>query len=344
LIRIYNDYYCNTTVAVLVSLGIVIIRADGNECIIHDNDTIENCCNLGFGHSKFSAVVNKPKVYDVKNFCGKCLTKVYCDTITAGGGWSVIQRRQDGSVEFKERDWVEYEEGFGELTGEFWYGLHSIHCLISNGRWELCIDFTFPNKTKSFLSYKQFLVGSCENQYQLNISGFESVGLTDPFSTHALNGMKISSTDRDNDLSSGNCGLSEGGWWLSCHIELNNDYNNTKALLNGEWHDLSSVELKIRPLNCNLELVMHRYDILPIIQLADIKIHIIANTDNQSDMYINQNSICIGQNCHFKNTVCVLVYENNVIRVCKINFQINRPTITDTDATKMSPIKLISDY
>jgi len=89
---------------------------------------------------------------------------------------------------------------------------------------------------------------------------------------------------------------------------------------------------------------MHRYDILPIIRLTDIKIHIIANTNNWSDMYIYQNSTCIGQNCHFKNTVLVLVYENNVIRVCKINFPINRPTITNTDTTKMSPIKLISDY
>jgi len=26
---------------------------------------------------------------------------------------------------------------------------------------------------------------------------------------------------------------------------------------------------------------MHRYEILPIIQLTDIKIHIIANTDNR---------------------------------------------------------------
>ena len=73
----------------------------------------------------------------MKNFCGNCqstLTKVYCDTLTAGGGWTVIQRRQDGSVDFLNRGWLEFEEGFGELTGEFWYGLRSIHYLTSNGR------------------------------------------------------------------------------------------------------------------------------------------------------------------------------------------------------------------
>ena len=31
---------------------------------------------------------------------------------------------------------------------------------------------------------------------------------------------------------------------------------------------------------------MHQYEILPIIQLADIKIHIIADTDHRSDVYI----------------------------------------------------------
>jgi len=89
---------------------------------------------------------------------------------------------------------------------------------------------------------------------------------------------------------------------------------------------------------------MHRYEILPIIQLADIEIHKIADTDNRSDVYIYQNLTCIWQNCHFKNTIFVLVYENNVIKVCKINCPINRPTITNTDTAKMWPIKSIYDY
>ena len=40
----------------------------------------------------------------------------------------MVQRRQDGSEDFN-RTWVEYEDGFGKLTGEFWYALRALHCL-----------------------------------------------------------------------------------------------------------------------------------------------------------------------------------------------------------------------
>ena len=48
---------------------------------------------------------------------------VYCDMTTDGGGWIVIQRnRMDNSVSFN-KNWTDYEEGFGELHTEFWYGV-----------------------------------------------------------------------------------------------------------------------------------------------------------------------------------------------------------------------------
>ena len=69
--------------------------------------------------------------------------------------------------------------------------------------------------------------------------------------------------------------------------------------------------------------------------LSDIEIHTITDTDNWSDVYIYQNSTCILQNFHFKNTILVLIYKNNVIKVCKINCTINQPAINDTDTAKM---------
>jgi len=134
---------------------------------------------------------------------------VYCDTTSGGGGWLVIQRRQDGSVDFN-RDWVDYEDGFGSLTGEFWFGLRGIHIVTNQGQWELRIDYTFSNGTKAYLSYSNFRIGPATEQYPLTISGFDGV-TSDPIvpsgGPWSIHDMKFTTRDRDNDLALGiyNC-------------------------------------------------------------------------------------------------------------------------------------------
>ena len=240
------------TLIVLVSVGIVTV--DG-ECQ-PNNGPIENCCCLGYNNNNYN--VKSSGVYTIANFCGvKCSnTRLYCDTSSGGGGWTVIQRRKDGSLDFEQRDWVEYEDGFGNLNGEFWIGLRSMHCLTSQGHWELRIDYHLTNGTKSYLHYNKFAVGSAKDQYPLNISGFDTIGLTDPFNTlGSLNGMKFSSRDRDNDLYSGNCAYYEGGFWYNnCGgLEINDDPNSNSILyLNGQWHNPILIEMKVRPKNCDV--------------------------------------------------------------------------------------------
>ena len=241
------------TLIVLVSVGIVTVYGECQP----NNGPIENCCCLGYNSNNYN--VKSSGVYTIGNFCGvKCSnTRVYCDTSSGGGGWTVIQSRKDGSVDFKNRDWVEYEDGFGNLHGEFWIGLRSMHCLTSQGNWELRIDYQLKIGTKSYLHYNKFAIGSAEDQYPLNISGFDSIGLTDPFdSGHSLNGMKFTSRDRDNDLRNhNNCADYDGGWWhRNCNrIRLNEAYSSSLILLNNAWHQATSVEMKIRPQNCNID-------------------------------------------------------------------------------------------
>ena len=260
-------------VIVLVSVFLHIMHAQQHQrpTAATTHTVIHNCCDLGFRQSTFSDIVNKPKQYKMKNVCGNhhsTITNVYCDTVTAGGGWLVIQRRIDGSVNFN-RYWSEYEEGFGNLpvddedtTGEFWIGLRSLHCLTSQGHWELRIDYMLSNKTKGYLSYHHFRVGPASDDYRLSISGF-SGNTTDPIiglGVHNLNGMRFTTRDRDNDKWHLNCAIHQGdinagGWWYnSCgYINPNRVYNNMyTAYINGQWYSLPFIKIKIRPVNCKL--------------------------------------------------------------------------------------------
>jgi len=128
---------------------------------------------------------------------------------------------------------VEYEHGFGSLSGEFWL---AIHCITNQGQWELRIDYTFTNGQKGYLSYST-------KQYPLTISGFDG-STTDPFYINkkhpywSLDGMKFTTMDRDNDKSSKNCAVQStngkaGGWWYNtCSaIRLNHPYNNMHTIL-----------------------------------------------------------------------------------------------------------------
>ena len=245
------------TIITLIALGIMLVDACPIVTSINGS-----CCDVKSNQFKFSTSPLKSRVYNITNFCGDCeaAAEGYCDVVTDGGGWLVVQRRQDGSVDFN-RGWVEYEEGFGSLTGELWYGLRPLHCLTNQGQWQLRIDFTFTNGTKSYLSYKSFSVGPSNSQYQLSISGFTGV-TTDPIeSGHPLNGMKFTTKDRDNDKRGGNCAVSSGdgnnagGWWhKSCSfIHVNHQYKHKYSIyLNGKHYSLPFIEMKIKPITCNV--------------------------------------------------------------------------------------------
>ena len=242
------------TIITLIALGIMLV--DACPVVTSLNGS---CCEFNSNAFKFSAKSLKSRVYNITNFCGDCelTAEGYCDAVTDGGGWLVVQRRQDGSVDFN-RSWAEYEEGFGSLTGELWYGLRPLHCLTNQGQWRLRIDFTFTDGTKSYISYNSFSVGPANSQYQLSISGFTGITSQDPFKNYNINGMKFTTKDRDNDGSGGNCAVSgngkdAGGWWHnSCaNIHPNHQYKSRYGTyISGSWHSFQFIEMKIKPIKC----------------------------------------------------------------------------------------------
>ena len=90
---------------------------------------------------------------------------------TDGGGWTVFQKRQNGSVDFF-LGWSDYKEGFGNLSGEFWLGLDKLHRLTESGQNILRIDLTNFYQEHAYEKYRNFSISSELDGYRLIIGLF----------------------------------------------------------------------------------------------------------------------------------------------------------------------------
>ena len=152
---------------------------------------------------------------------------------TDGGGWTVFQTRQDGSVDFY-RNWTHYENGFGDLTGEFWLGLSKIHHLTKEGSNTLRVDLGDFEGNTAYANYSTFSVGNSSTEYILTIRRYSGTA-GDSLAFHS--GKEFSTRDRDNDKRSNTCPQErEGAWWFHhCnHSHLNGHYYTNPTEASGE--------------------------------------------------------------------------------------------------------------
>uniref|UniRef100_A0A8C6R450 Angiopoietin-like 4 n=1 Tax=Nannospalax galili TaxID=1026970 RepID=A0A8C6R450_NANGA len=150
---------------------------------------------------------------------------VNCE-MTSDGGWTVIQRRLDGSVDFNQ-PWEAYKDGFGDPKGEFWLGLEKMHSITGDRSSQLAVQLQDRDGNAKLLQFPIHLGGE-DTAYSLQLTeptanelGAANVspnGLSLPFSTW----------DQDHDLRGDlNCAKSlSGGWWFgTCsHSNLNGQY------------------------------------------------------------------------------------------------------------------------
>ena len=94
---------------------------------------------------------------------------VFCDQTTAGGGWTVFQKRLDGSVDF-HLNWNDYKHGFGNLNCEFWLGLDKIHRLTTDSMLRVDLE-DFEGNTR-YAEYNMFGVMSENDKYRLILGSY----------------------------------------------------------------------------------------------------------------------------------------------------------------------------
>ncbi|KAK2178427.1 hypothetical protein NP493_544g00018 [Ridgeia piscesae] len=87
---------------------------------------------------------------------------------TASGGWTVIMHRKDGTEDF-DRTWKEYEAGFGNVNGEFWFGNEIVYKMTAARSYQLKVTLVLPTNLKRFIIYDKFRLGSNISDYTLEI-------------------------------------------------------------------------------------------------------------------------------------------------------------------------------
>ncbi|KAG3263007.1 angiopoietin 4 [Ictidomys tridecemlineatus] len=138
--------------------------------------------------------------------------KVFCGMESNGGGWTIIQRRVDGSEDF-QRSWKEYKEGFGNPAGEYWLGNEAIHQLTSRATYSLRVELEDWEDQEAYAQYERFQLGSEAQLYRISVSGYsDSVGRQTGLFLRSAN---FSTRDADNDNCVCECAqLLSGGWWF----------------------------------------------------------------------------------------------------------------------------------
>ncbi|XP_066027551.1 angiopoietin-related protein 7-like isoform X2 [Pocillopora verrucosa] len=185
--------------------------------------------------------------------------EVFCDQKSSSGGWTVFQKRLDGSVDFVNRSWADYKRGFGNLNGEFWLGLDKIYRLTKT-KSRLRVELEDTQGKTAYAEYDMFSVSSERNKYRLGLGKYTGTA-GDSLSYHR--NMAFSTKDRDNDKYSGNCAASfNSAWWYNSCVSANlNGYyyhgshvGSAYSGINwmawkGRSYSAKRAEMKIRPVD-----------------------------------------------------------------------------------------------
>ncbi|XP_017859068.1 PREDICTED: fibrinogen-like protein 1 [Drosophila arizonae] len=193
-----------------------------------------------------SCLCKSTELHEIK-LPGRQAFQVSCDSSLVDPGWTVILRRIDGKVDFN-RNWREYQQGFGDLRGEFFIGLDKLHQITNSQRHELYIYLRNEHNETRFARYDNFLIADDNDSFRIKSLGVYSGDAGDAMAAH-LN-MQFSTFDLDNDNSNRNCAdENSSGWWFNdCYqCNLNGLYNSGFYWYKWQRNLLKFAQVMIRP-------------------------------------------------------------------------------------------------
>ncbi|KRY87170.1 O-phosphoseryl-tRNA(Sec) selenium transferase, partial [Trichinella pseudospiralis] len=190
-----------------------------------------------------------------------CSKLVRCDLETDGGGWTVIQRRENPLVDFNG-NWAEYRDGFGD-ENDFWIGNEYLHQIsnyrLRNGGLKLCVELLDDENEIHIDCWTHFYVASEYERYLLLLGIYKGSSKFDNFMSSR--GRVFATYDNDNSAM-------PTGWWMNLQCRPEGTLNlplqsslNTPYIEGIFWrtrnqglkHIVKTV-MRIRPMNVRFDL------------------------------------------------------------------------------------------
>ncbi|XP_006833823.1 PREDICTED: angiopoietin-related protein 5 [Chrysochloris asiatica] len=207
--------------------------------------------------------------------------EVMCDMDYRGGGWTVIQKRTDGVIDF-QRLWCDYLDGFGDLLGEFWLGLKKIFYIVNqkNTSFMLYVALESEDDRFAYASYDNFWLEDETRFFKMHLGRY-SGNAGDAFrglrQEDNQNAMPFSTSDVDKDGCHPACLVhgqsvkscshfnSNTGWWFNqCGLaNLNGIYHFPRKPLGtgihwGTWTKNNST-IKIKSASMKIRRIYNPY-------------------------------------------------------------------------------------
>ncbi|XP_045557875.1 microfibril-associated glycoprotein 4-like [Salmo salar] len=161
----------------MFSLMLVLLVPVAVQSSLHPVDCNE-VYQSGSGQNGVYTIYPAGSTSPVQVFCEMSMDSAY------PGKWTVIQKRQGGSVNFHWK-WNEYKSGFGSAAGEYWLGLETMHLLTMRKTYELRVDMEDFEGKKVYAQYSSFSVGPEAEGYPLKLGSFKDGGAGDSMTHHS---------------------------------------------------------------------------------------------------------------------------------------------------------------